>query len=391
MLKDHLNGDITNENPTLDLDEVQRLASNHQLSGFLYFQCHNWLKKEQYKKIYSRLQQYYSAQLVLHASRQRCFDKLKQQMIQQKIPFAPFKGGEIAQYYPFPNLRSASDIDVLVHTQDREKVQALLEAEGFKTTTSENGEWWFEKGKIVFEVHNRLLFDVFTNTQEGIAFCDRCWEFASADEGSSQFTLDPGFHLIYMLLHIRKHIMYHGIGLRQFLDLAVILRRIPDAFNWKWISENLDSLNLLRFAQTCFALCENWFDVRNPLGNYTLADDFYKTVTDTIFANGVFGNSNAENEVAGLTHTVAESKLPYLLEIIKITMGNLFPSYNELCAVPYYSFLKHRPWLLPFTWIYRLIIVIKHKFGYGKEVLIQPIGKRDAVEARTQMLNDWGL
>lgn len=392
ILTDHLYGRKTEPQESIDWNALQQLASSHQLSGIIFYQCQSWLKERpKLQAVYTRLREYYSAQLVYRAVRERSFEKLQKNMNEQGISYVVFKGGELSKYYPVPELRSSADIDILVHTEDQMKVHDLLVADGFAATIGENHEWGFEKKKSHFEVHDRLLFEANTNTKAGIEFCDECWQYVNPVPESARLQLDWSFHFVYLLLHMRKHILYEGIGIRQFYDLAVLMERNAGAFDWKWIWESLEKLQLERYGITCLALCEKWFGVKNPLGEYVLEESFYEKATETIFRNGVFGFQNEENDVNHIANAAGSRNLPYPLRLMKLLIGYLFPSYENMRHVKYYAFLNHRPWLLPAAWIYRLGYVIRNKFSEGLRVLKSPIGKREEIEAREQRLDSWGL
>lgn len=273
-----------------------------------------------------------------------------------------------------------------LETKLNEENNPYFVSDGFEGTAIDNHEWGFYKGDTHFEVHNHLIFDDGLNTKESVAFCDRCWEYAAQVEGFSRYRLDWSFHFVYLLLHMRKHIIYEGIGIRQFFDLAVLAKELREVIDWKWVRNTLDELNLTQFGAACLTLCEKWFDVANPFGKNTMTDAFFEQATDTVMKNGVYGFHNKENEVSHLTRTVSVGKLPYPLKIICLVLSNVFPSYEGMCDVSYYSFLKGRPWLLPAAWVYRWGYVIRHKFKHGMSALTEPFGKRKQVETREDNL-----
>ena len=41
------------------------------------------------------------------------------------------KGSVVQESYPVPALRSMGDIDIIIHTEDREKTDAVMQAEGY--------------------------------------------------------------------------------------------------------------------------------------------------------------------------------------------------------------------------------------------------------------------
>lgn len=231
---------------------------------------------------FQRLLEYNTAHLLHRGELERSFQRLETKLNEENIPYFVMKGGEIAQFYPVPVLRSSSDVDMLVHTEHQQRIYDILTSDGFEGTAFDNHEWGFYKGDTHFEVHNHLIFDDGLNTKESVAFCDRCWEYAAQVEGSSRYRLDWSFHFVYLLLHMRKHIIYEGIGIRQFFDLAVLAKELRDVIDWNWVKNTLDELNLMQFGTVSLTLCEKWFDVANPFGKNTMTDAFFEQATDTV-------------------------------------------------------------------------------------------------------------
>lgn len=71
--------------------------------------------------------------------------------------------------------------------------------------------------------------------------------------------------------------------------------------------------------------------------------------------------------------------------------GRLFPSYEDMRTIPWYSFLDGHPWMLPLAWVYRYGYCLKHKFTQGKQALTEPYVRKKEIEERCSYISDWGL
>lgn len=385
----HLSGEKLSPDafPELNWTDLIALADSHQMTDILFYQCRNYMMaRKELAPLAIRVQQNQASHLFTMANRTRAFEKLEAELTARNISFFPFKGAEIAKYYPIANLRSSGDIDLMMKTEDRDKVHQLMLDAGYEASTFENHEWGYHGKNAYFEIHDRMLFETNFNSPEAIAFCDRCWSFVEDNQGTSRKTLDLSFHFIYLLLHLRKHMLWEGVGFRQFYDLAVLARRAPDKINWKWVSDELDGIHLLQFGQTCMQFCEHWFGVKSPTEPKKLAEDFYAEATEKIFANGVFGFENDENaENANLNELRSSGKA-------KTVLHRIFPPYRDMKEVPYYSFVKGKPWLLPAAWIYRLFrSIFVGKSSDGVKLLTSAIDSDDQLKARETVLHHWGL
>ncbi len=65
-------------------------------------------------------------------------------------------------------------------------------------------------------------------------------------------------------------------------------------------------------------------------------------------------------------------------------------SYNSLCVVPKYSFLKGKPYLLPIAWIYRFFVGRK-RLGFAVNDAKNSFASQHTVAKRKSMYEQWGL
>lgn len=201
------------------------------------------------------------------------------------------------------------------------------------------------------EIHHALLYDNAATLNTHRTFINDCWSYVHENE------LDWNIHFIFLLLHLHKHIMYSGAGFRQFMDLAVVIQQI-NTLNWDWIYTTLSNLGLDETARTWFGLIAIWFDIHAPEAA-SLSDGQIKKVTEKIFANGVFGFHDKKNQNNQSFNAIYTSRYPQL-KMLQRTLLVFFPSYDAVCHIDHYSFVKGKKWLLPAVWIYRAFRGIRH-------------------------------
>ncbi len=86
--------------------------------------------------------------------------------------------------------------------------------------------------------------------------------------------LDWSFHFLFLIFHLYKHFMINGVGLRQFMVIAVLTKENKE-LNWLWIVEKLKDLKMWEFAKRVFALNESWFGIVPPLEFQLLKRSFF--------------------------------------------------------------------------------------------------------------------
>ena len=386
LLSDHLNGRKTEAPGDLDWDTLCRYAADHQLNGMLYFQCRSFLPA-QYEK---RLGERYSSELYYHFNRLDLFRSIRKALSAADIPFLSVKGIEIAPLYPIPALRTMGDCDLVVHPEDRDRAHDVMLSLGFVNNLKEDNEWTYLKNDMEFELHDRLLYDKPNVDKANLESTDQAWDHAMATGEGTHYVLDWSFHYLFLLIHLKKHLVGTGVGFRQFLDLAVAARRCE--LDTDWLTKALAEQNLLVFAQTCSALLERWFGAPLPLGSRDIDDDFYEYATEKIFGNGVFGFQDERNKENDNLNAFAQSGGPRWLFRLRTLLGSVFPSYRNMRYVPQYAFLNGRPWLLLAAWLYRFYRSIRYRLGEnGKKLIGDAFVSGARLEERQKELSDWGL
>lgn len=376
VLSDHLNGRKTIVPDVLDKKMLFSISRQQQCEGIVYYQTH--LPEFQSAMVSSTFH---------YVNRNDAINKIHDLFCNSQIEYFIFKGSEIAQYYPVPQLRTMGDTDILVHEEDRERAHRLLLDLGMINHSKGKNEWvYFYKG-MEFELHCRLMNEKWLGIiPPHFDFMNCRWEYTKKDVDSTKFHLDTSYHFVFILLHLRKHFINSGVGFRQFVDIAVM--QLKCNLNWNWIEAKLTELYILDFAKTCFALIERWFEIDFPI-SANLDDKFYAEATETIIANGVFGFDNDDNRA---NYVILQLKRDRTYKI-KNALSVAFPSYEILRRMSDYKFINGKPWLLPITWLYRFISkIFSPKAKSAISSIKTPFTVDDSsINARIDTLRKWGI
>lgn len=376
ILSDYLQGrkTATDITASINTDILRQLSVDQQTEAIVYYQTHIQSLKPSF------LSNTYFA-----VNRRKLLEQIRDVFCKAQIPYLIFKGTEISCYYPNPEFRKMGDVDILVHAEDKEKAEGELLKLGFRENAEKKAqdlEWVFYKNDFEIELHHQLLYNADFNEAQHIAFCDRAWEYATLEDGI-QYHLKPEFHFVFLILHLRKHFLWAGVGIRQFMDLAVMMKNAD--LDWNKVEKYLIDLELLPFAQKCFALIERWFEITPPIASEQITDEFYSSVTQTILSDGVFGRRDEEsmenNKV--LNTTRKHGKILPMLSVI-------FPPYSQMKEK--YPKMGRYPVLLPVMWIRRMIeSVVFKRAGASMSYATKHLAMNDEMKARNEMLKSLGL
>ena len=394
-LRDFCHGEKT-ERPEFPFDGELffRLSHEQDLAAIVYEQCRAWLD---FNSCAGGLKKEFLAAVFCSVNRADMLREIAERFQAEDIPFVCMKGAVYRAYYPIPELRSMGDVDFVIHTEDREKSnRILMEDMGFQRMINNHAVWtyWFEK--FQFEVHDHMFYEHLTSEFDYCAYFDHVWDKKQCGPvfgvtADNLFVPEENFHFLYLMTHTAKHVVSNGMGFRAFLDMVFMARACADKLDWAWLEKELDKMKLLAFTRTCFALCERWFGVKMPLDPGKLDEGFFEEATGKIFQDGVFGLDNEANEGAGSAKEIRRSTLPYGVTALQLTIKKLFPPYEDMQLIPWYSFVDGRPWLLPAAWVYRWGYCLVHKRKTGSAKLTEPFMKKDMIEKREELIQSWGL
>ena len=278
ILRDHLLNQKTKNRADFDWNELLRLSKVHEVTGIIYFQCKEFIPQN----LWSDFESAYAAAMFYYSNRVKAMRFIADLLSENHIPFFSVKGLEVAKYYPFPGLRTMGDNDIVVEPGRLSEVVSILKEHGFVESDG-TGEhvWNCDYKGMHFEFHDRLT-DNDARTEKQQSFFDNFIPYVEKNN------LDWNYHLLFLIMHLRKHFMNSGVGLRQFMDIAVVAKN-REELDWGWIEDKLQELKLQKFAHACFSLIEDWFEIIVPVPFTKLDMGLTIEVTEKILNNGVFG------------------------------------------------------------------------------------------------------
>ena len=377
VLSDYLNGRNTELADEMDWGIILQYARRHQVSGIIYHQAKEYMVpeiQEQFRK--DMLGTYY-----YQINRENDIKEIEKALGREKIPYFIVKGPKVAELFPIPRLRVMGDVDLIIHTNDRETCHKLIQQFGYMCVSRrEDREWQYYKNRMEIELHDRLVYKETVNGIGHEAFFNDCWKYVYEGE------LDWSFHLMFLIFHLRKHLMNKGVGFRQFMDLTVVAQKA--AINWEWVEERLKETGMLEFAKRCYGFIYKWFSIRTPIMDEP-DESFFEEASIKIFEDGVFGFGNIDNEDAALINQVRFKRYPKV-EMARIAIRKVFPRYKDLKYVTAYSYLQKYPLLLPCAWIQRFCRGMK-KDRWGALLLSiqRSFVENEKIAHRKRILDKW--
>lgn len=377
ILKDHLLHKKSFMHEKIDWEEMTKISSSHQIDGILFFQCHD-IMPNKFKEYYEKA---FSATVYINTNLQTEFQLISNRFRKEKIQYVMLKGLKVASLYPIPVLRTMGDLDILVHEEDKSAAANVLTEIGYvEELRTEGYDWHFRKNNQVIELHHSLFY----SNCKPYGIMDNCWDYVIDGE------LDWNYHLIFLIAHLRKHLMDCGVGYRMFLDIAVLISS-KTHLNWDWIKKELEDLHLWVFAERCFGLIDYWFDVKPGIHISKLDRSFIIFATKSISHNGVFGYDNYDNKDNPIINRYLNSSGARIIERLRLLKQYALPGYVDMSSTPRYQFVKKRPWLMPAAWVYRFYLLITGHCSDLNNELHRVFISNHAIDERAHELKLWGI
>ena len=389
-LADHLNKRETHPPDGLDWTLIAAYAKSHQVEGIIWHQCKTFLSnRDEYSDIRKRLETSSISSLFYYANNVNALRELKRIFLENHIRFFTVKGLDVAQLYPVPAYRTMGDIDVIISEEDRSLIDGIMTGMGYKSANSNDYELNYHNRNTHFEIHDHLIYKQNQEFLKRKNYFDNCWENVKEEDDGS-LSLNWNFHFAFLVQHTKKHFSGNGLGFRQFMDVAIVAREVPN-LDWERIEKDLRRIDLWDFTLRAFAFCKKWFCIEPPVPTKDLDDSFYEESTDFILKNGVFGCDNEHHKEHALERRIRISKLPRQLRKFEIILKEVFIPYKYMIELPYCKFLIGRKYLLPYAWFYRIFYVICNKeeqLEAERKLLFE---SEDAFRYHDRLMTRWGL
>ena len=137
---------------------------------------------------------------------QRVFNALNN----HHIPFIKLKGIVIKNLYPMPHMRTASDVDICMSREDRQKARGIMESLGYSLESSINYHDEYAKDDFfIYEIHS----DIISPKSDIFSLFSNPFEKSNPDKDNNlQFTLTPEYFYLNIVTHLYKHFISEGNG-----------------------------------------------------------------------------------------------------------------------------------------------------------------------------------
>ncbi|MGN1134028.1 MAG: nucleotidyltransferase family protein [Oscillospiraceae bacterium] len=340
-----------------DFDEIFKLASVHSILPIAFEGC---IADEKFKD-FSDSVKYKNGvyQLIfLQATRAAKFTDIYSKLIENGITPLVVKGIFCRNMYgDLCDHRPSSDEDILIPLKDFSKAKDILMSNGFTIpkedempedlSTVQEITFRHAESRLNIEIHINLFGErdeMFLASND--YFKDVFDNYVSFVVNGQQFyTIEYTKNYIFLFLHLYKHFITFGVGIRQIIDLLMFKEKYGQLIDWNEVERVIKSKSLWQFYEDLIAIGNEYLgfsfpDIHGSKNIDMLLEDIEKS--------GTFGTTSKEH--AKSSAFIDSAMLSEGGDQSKISV--LFPPYDKMKIG--YPVLYKMPWLLPFMWIKRL-------------------------------------
>lgn len=365
-----------------ELEDLLYLAHIHSLEPVVYYMLREQRKQlmEQKPELFQRMQRAYHSAVYVSVTQEASRAEIEGTFEKAGIKLVFFKGAQLRELYPVPELRTMGDMDCLIRREDRPKAHQLMLQLGYECQVDAEPVWMYRRDAVVIEMHTLLAAKDIGNGVDYESFFSDAMEHVVKKDG--ELCLGKEYHLCYLIYHIAKHLCSTGAGVRMIGDIAATLCFYSDTMDWERLKCLLEASHLHETALAIYGLCHKWFGVEPP-ERYSGSELVLKDLEAYIVGGGVFGfethdlgdvyRRNAFRGKAG------SNGGRYRLKMMK---NYLFPPQEYL--VKYFPLSEKCGWLYPVAWVCRCWTGIFRRKGHSVAT-IRSMTRGDAERSYREM------
>lgn len=273
--------------------------------------------------------------------------KLQKRFAEAGIKTSILKGQGVARYYDVSSLRQPGDIDIFVDC-GRERALRFAHDCGMR-----NVDWDYKHLHLdvwtdtEVEVHYRVevLLNLWKNrklqkwfaahTEEIFGLTDSA-KVTDKTDGATFVTPTVEFNRFYILLHIYRHFLYEGVGLRQLLDYYFVLLH-TDCTDDTDVIKALKQFGMWKFARGVMWILQEVFGLEREYMFCEPLESEGRFILSEVMAGGNFGHHD------GRLATEKKGKMQTVKKVVKHN-AHLMLHYPAEIIWPPIWFVWHKCW-----------------------------------------------
>ena len=341
----------------LSLEKVFLYGKEHEVANLAYLAVEKLSGVD--KELLEKWKIYYYSCIERDIEQENILTQILTNLHQENIRTLQVQGTRVKKYYPSSDLRTMTDIDLIIDKHNFKKASLILQNMGFALDMENQEEWnGINKAGYLIELQADFFYSVrtFQNGVRCLSALNNAFNYAIDKTALDCYVDETTLHL-FNLLHCLKHYLSSGAGIRRILDLYVLRKELNDKIDYEYIDRVLEECKIKKMANALQALSDYWFKEKEP-------EIDLSRVEEIIFLS----RNHGDRKVLVKRKLARQKKQGKKFIKLRYIFSRIFIS-KDLCY-RYYPFCKKHKYPTFLCWIHRLIVLpfSKRKKGVLKEI-----------------------
>lgn len=344
---------------SLYLKDTDKLIDNiktNRLETILYYE----IKNNQFKNILSEEQENIIKKNALSKMIRAKLKYIKTMELfkafnEELVQVVALKGIIIRSYYVNPELRTMTDIDLLVRENDMNKCENILLRLGYTYDHETPAHKVYkDKNNLIIELHSTLIDEDYYKKDN--PYLDVFERIRSVELGDEKiYVLGYTDQLIHLITHMMTHISSSSINIRQFLDIALFVNKENEKINFADFKYKGEVYGFYKNAILILSICDDMFECNIPKeikNDFNILSKSQKEIIiDMLFSKKSLGKDKLTYSIGSSIAYDRNNKGDKSVWVKYVRY--LFPSYNIMRDK--FNYCNKYKYLLPIAWIHRII------------------------------------
>ncbi len=338
LIKSALTGERYDLPENFSIADYMQYASHRQIDALIYYgavNCGLNSRDTAVRPAFKRV----CAGVFIDEMQQDALKKIYAEFDKDGIDYMTLKGINLKDIYPKRDMRTMSDADILIRTEQYESITSAMEELGYCFVNESDHEYIWESSSLVVELHKSLI-----PTYDGrlYEFFKNPWDMAVLKK-NHHYLLNTNDEFVHIFTHFAKHYRAGGIGIKHLTDLYVFKQK--NQVNEEYVESALRKIGVYEFYKNiCDAINFAFLD-----GTLTNKAEF---ALKTVLNSGTYGLPQKQTLWSNVMNK--NSRWRRVLRLI-------FPPVKAMKQR--YPVLKKWAILLPVLWVARIFDTLFFK-GY---------------------------
>ena len=304
--------------------------------------------------------------------RSQVFLGVYKELINEGLKVVVVKGIILRSLYPEPDFRPSNDEDIYIQKHDLKQILEIFIKNQFHIVKEKDDVIivYHEYSGLCVEIHTSLFDSEVDNFNKYQTYFNNKFDdlFKFTIDGYEVYSFSHSEHFLFLSLHLIKHILHSGVGIRQVMDIYMYYRYYASDIDFNYIYKIYNDMGLDFVMNNIFSFLKDYFDLDDQYiikyYHYTLE---YAELINDILESGLYGKTSLERIHSG-NMTISSFSSNNILK------GSLFPSLKIM--KDRYSYLNQYPSLIVLAWISRIFGYLFNKKSGNKKETVELGNKR---------------